>query len=83
MHGMRPEGGVSGGRGAVRVALLRDTAFEQRRLLRFAHDDLRIRKLLCKNAGHALERAASAIPGHPVIEPLAGKVCDDLARCGA
>src|SRR5208282_5109616 len=46
LQGMGFEGRVGGGGGTVRVALLRNPAFEQRCVLRFAHDDLGVGTLL-------------------------------------
>ena len=38
---------------------------------------------LREHAPDALQRAAGAVAGHPVVEPLAGEIVDDLARGGA
>ena len=83
LHRMRLEGRVRRGRRAVGVALLRHAAVEQRRIGRLADDDLRVRPLLGQHARDALERAAGAEAGDPVVEPLAGEIVDDLARGGA
>ena len=45
--------------------------------------DLGVRHFLGEHARHALQRAAGAVAGHPVVELLALEVVDDLARRGA
>ena len=56
---------------------------QHRRVRRLADDDLGVRPFLAEHARDALERAAGAEAGHPVVEPLAGEIVDDLARRGA
>ena len=61
-------------RRAVRLARLLDAAAEQLRVLRLADDDLGVGHLLGQHARHALQRAAGAVAGHPVVELLALEV---------
>ena len=79
---MRLEGGMRLGRRAVVVALLHLTAGEHRRFGGLAQHDLRVRHFLLKHAPDALQRAAGAESGHPVVELLL-EIADDLARGGA
>jgi hypothetical protein len=50
---------------------------------RLTDDDPGLRALLGEDAGDALQRAAGAVAGDEVVEPLAGEILDDLARRGA
>ena len=61
-------------RRAVALARLRDAAAEHRRVVRLAQHDLRLGPVLAQHARDALERAAGAGAGHPVVEPLAREV---------
>ena len=70
-------------RRAVLAPLLRNAGGQHRRLVRLAHDDLGVRHLLAQHAADALERAAGAEAGDPIIELLALEIVDDLARRGA
>jgi hypothetical protein len=63
---------------AVRISHLLDAGAEQLRVHGFANDDLRFRPFRLQNPGHALQRAAGAVASHPIVEPLSGKVVDDL-----
>src|SRR6516165_2540002 len=65
---------------AIRVALLGDSAAEERRILRLAYNDLGFRTLFCQDPCNTLERAAGAITGDPVIKRLPAKIGNDLAR---
>ena len=74
--------GLASCRRAVRVALLSGSAREHGRVGGLADHDLRCRPLLGEHTRNALERAAGAEAGDPVIEPLAGEVGEDLGRRG-
>ncbi len=74
---------MAGRRRAVGIALLRLAAAQHRGDFRFADDDLRLRPFLAQHPRHALQRAAGAEPGHPVVERLAVEIVEDLARRGA
>src|SRR3546814_15318491 len=64
-----------------------DTLFPYTTLFRsvvgLADDDLGLRALRLQHAGDALQRAAGAGTGHPVVERGVGEVRQDLARRGA
>jgi len=83
LHGMRFEGGVRCRGRAVGLALLLGATADQRRVGRLAQHDLGIGHLAGQHPRDALERAAGAVAGDPVIELLALEVVDDLARGGA
>ena len=70
------------GRRAVGGALLRFAAADQLRVGRLAQDDLGLRPLLAQHAADAGQRAAGAIAGDEIVEPLALEVGQDLARRG-
>ena len=74
---------MRGCRRAVWIARLYLTTAEQRRVLRLADNNFGIGQFLGEHARDAFQRAAGAIPGHPVVELLALEVVDDLTRRGA
>ena len=70
-------------RRAVGIARLLDAAAEELRILRLTDDDSGLGPLLGEHPRDALQRSAGAVAGHPIVEPLAGEIVDDLARRGA
>src|SRR6185312_834923 len=80
LHRMRLESRVRRRRRAIQFAGLLYPAAEQLRVFGFANDDLRIGHLLRQHPRYTLQRAASAVSGHPIVEPVAHEILDDLAR---
>ena len=74
LHRMRLERRMRRGGRAVGMARLLDAAAQELRILRLADDDLGVRHLLGEHARDALQRAAGAVAGHPVVELLALEV---------
>ena len=68
---MRLEGRVALGRLVRRVAGVDVARRQKRGVRRFGQDDLRLRPFLAQDPPDPRDRAAGAIPGDPVIEPLA------------
>src|SRR5262249_17001295 len=68
-----------GGR-AIAIGGLALAARQRRRVRRFADYDLGVRAFLAQHTRNAGERPARAITRHPVIEPVAPEILDDLAR---
>src|SRR5258708_800717 len=78
LHRVRLEAGMAGRSRAVGVAGLRQPAAEQWCFGRLADDDPGVRPLLAQDPRDALQGAARAVAGDPVVEPLAGEVGEDL-----
>ena len=83
LHRMRLECRMRHRGGTVGIALLCDAAAQQLRLFRFADDDLGLGPLFRQHARDALERAAGAISGDPIVQRLAFEIVDDFAGGGA
>src|SRR5688572_13373639 len=74
------EGWVAAGRGIESTAGLGGAATEQRSIGRFADDDLRLGALAPQHTADTRDCASRAIARHKIVEPLSGKVGENLAR---
>src|SRR5438477_4022493 len=67
---------------AVDPARLRNAASEQRRIVGLANNDLGFRSFLLQHPRDALERAAGAHAGDPVVQPDSLEVMQNFNRRG-
>ena len=74
-----PRGVTRRGR-AIGVSLLRRLARHHRSVGRFGKNDLHLRALLGEHTPDAFQSAAGSEASHPIVQPLAGEIVDDLAR---
>src|SRR6185437_8326333 len=77
---MRLERRVAGAGRAVRVTRLGLPTADERRIRRFAQDDLRVGTLTTQHARDTGHGAARAVAGYEIIEARVLEVVDDLAR---
>src|SRR5262245_24113501 len=77
---MRAEQWMTAAARAILMARLRNAAGQDRRVVRFAHDDPCLGTLVLQYARYASEGAARAESGYPVIQRKVREVAQDLHR---